>query len=139
MECIKSSNIAASVFGNESNITADLIKTLLDSAKTEKNADNSRYFEAELLFIIELTIALFLFCKEEKELGKFILQKVFQLSHTKGLTKRTVRRMLTYKILLISLCADQTEYLSKLINDELLKKGDIFTQKFLQLIKVRNF
>ncbi|AJU44244.1 Gea2p [Saccharomyces cerevisiae YJM1242] len=139
MECIKSSNIAASVFGNESNITADLIKTLLDSAKTEKNADNSRYFEAELLFIIELTIALFLFCKEEKELGKFILQKVFQLSHTKGLTKRTVRRMLTYKILLISLCADQTEYLSKLINDELLKKGDIFTQKLFATNQGKEF
>ena len=93
IECIKSSNIAASVFGNESNITIDLIKTLLESAKTEKDEDNSRYFEAELLFIIELTIALFLFCKEERELGKFILQKVFQFSHTKGLTKRTVRRL----------------------------------------------
>ena len=29
MECIKSSNIAASVFGNESNITVDLIRTCL--------------------------------------------------------------------------------------------------------------
>lgn len=81
MECIKSSNIAASVFGNESNITADLIKTLLDSAKTEKNADNSRYFEAELLFIIELTIALFLFCKEEKELESSYFKSFPTFSH----------------------------------------------------------
>ncbi|CAI4059989.1 hypothetical protein SKDZ_05G0460 [Saccharomyces kudriavzevii ZP591] len=139
MECINSSNIAASVFGNESNITVDLIKSLLESAKTEKNADNSRYFEAELLFITELTIALFLFCKQERELGNFILQKVFQLSHTKGLTKRAVRRMLTYKVLLISLCVDQTEYLSKLINDELLKKGEIFTQKFFATNQGKEF
>lgn len=129
-QCIKSSNIPSSVFGNEVNITADLVKTLLGAIKTKKTTENGRYFESEILFLVELSVALFLFCKDEKELGRFILQKVSAISGVSSLSKGTIRRLMAYKLLLISVVDEQETLLLKLINEELLGKNEIFNKQY---------
>ncbi|AQZ15483.1 GEA2 (YEL022W) and GEA1 (YJR031C) [Zygosaccharomyces parabailii] len=130
MNCIKSSNIPSSIFGNEVNITQELIRTLLNSIESRKTAENSRYFEAEMLFIVELCVGLFLFCKDEKKLGNDVLRKVSEVSMVSGLSKRCIRRLTAYILLLISVVDEQQERLHKLINGEFLKKNEVFTQKY---------
>lgn len=130
LECVKSSNIPGSIFGNEALLQPALAKTLINSIKLQKTPDNSRYFEAEFLFLIELSIALISFFKDEKELGVVLLDKLFELSNMTGITKRTVRRLITYKLLLISVIDGQEEKLDKLINEELLAKNEVYTRKY---------
>lgn len=130
MGCVKSSNIPSSLFGNESNITEELISTLLNSIELKKSPENARYFEAEILFISELCVALFLFCKDEKKLGSHVLNKISEVSKVPGLSKRCIRRLTAYTLLLISVVDEQQEILHKLINEEFLKKNEVFTQKY---------
>ncbi|CAB4252760.1 similar to Saccharomyces cerevisiae YEL022W GEA2 Guanine nucleotide exchange factor for ADP ribosylation factors (ARFs) [Maudiozyma barnettii] len=130
VECIQSSNVAGSIFGNENLLQPTLIKTLIGAIKPQKTAENGRYFEAEMLFLTELSIALILFCKDEKKSGVIMLNKLFEFSKTSGITKRTVRRSVTYKLLLISVIEGQEEKLNILINDELLGKNEIYTRKY---------
>ncbi|AQZ18685.1 GEA2 (YEL022W) and GEA1 (YJR031C) [Zygosaccharomyces parabailii] len=130
MNCVKSSNIPSSIFGNEVNITQELIRTLLSSIESKKTTENSRYFEAEMLFIVELCVGLFLFCKDEKKLGNDVLRKVSEVSMVSGLSKRCIRRLTAYILLLISVVDEQQERLHKLINEEFLKKNEVFTQKY---------
>lgn len=130
IDCIKSSNIPSSVFGNEKNITEGLIRMLLHSIKLKKTPENSRFFEQEMLFIVELCVALFLFCKDEKKLGDHVLYKINELSKVAGLSKRCIRRLMAYNLLLISVVDEQQEMLHRLINEEFLKKNEVFTQKY---------
>ncbi|SMN22170.1 similar to Saccharomyces cerevisiae YEL022W GEA2 Guanine nucleotide exchange factor for ADP ribosylation factors (ARFs) [Maudiozyma saulgeensis] len=130
VDCIQSSNVAGSIFGNENLLRPALIKSLIGAIKPQKTAENGRYFEAEMLFLTELSIALILFCKDEKKSGVFMLNKLFEFSKTSGITKRTVRRLVTYKLLLISVIEGQEEKLNVLINDELLGKNEIYTRKY---------
>lgn len=129
-DCIKSSNIPSSIFGNEQNITEELIRMLLQAIKVKKTPENSRYFEPEMLFIVELCVALFLFCKDKKTLGNHVLYKVNEISKVSGLSKRCIRRLLAYNLLLISVVDEQQNMLHNLINNEFLKKNEIFTQKY---------
>ncbi|KAG0655379.1 GDP/GTP exchange factor for ARF [Maudiozyma exigua] len=130
LECIQSSNVAGSIFGNEYLLKPVFIKALIGSIKPNKTSENARYFEAEMLFLCELSIALILFCKDEKKSGVVMLNKLFEFSKTSGITKRTVRRLITYKLLLISVIEGQESKLDILINDELLGKNEIYTRKY---------
>lgn len=129
-DCIRSSTIPSSIFGNEQNITEELIRMLLHSIKLKKTPENSRFFEPEMLFIVELCVALFLFCKDKPTLGSDILNKISEISKIPGLSKRCVRRLMAYNLLLISVVDEGQNMLLKLINDEFLKKNEIFTQKY---------
>ncbi|CAL9734932.1 ARF guanine-nucleotide exchange factor 2 [Monosporozyma servazzii] len=129
-DCINNSNVAVSLVGNENIIVAGLINTLMESLNIEKNDDNSRYFEAELLFLVELIVALILFCKDEKELNNLILDKLASLTKLGGVTKRTIRRLLTYEILLISIVDGQEDRITNLIKDQLLGMTEIFNEKY---------
>lgn len=129
-DCIKSSNIPSSIFGNEQNITEELIIMLLQAIKLKKTPENSRFFEPEMLFIVELGVALFLFCKDKKTLGKHVLYKINEISKVSGLSKRCIRRLMAYNLLLISVVDEQQDVLHNLINNEFLKKNEIFTQKY---------
>lgn len=130
LDCVQSSNIAGSIFGNENLLQPALIKTLMSAIKPQRNAENNRYFEPELLFLIELSIALILFCKDEKKSGIVMLEKLFEFSKMSGITKRTVRRLITYKLLLISVIDGQEARLDQLINEELLAKNEVYTRKY---------
>lgn len=130
LDCINNSNVATSLVGNENIIVAGLINTLMESLNVEKNDDNSRYFEAELLFLVELIVALILFCKDGKELSNAMLDKLTELSKLGGVTKRTIRRLLTYEILLISIIDGQEDRITTLIKDQLLGMTEIFNEKY---------
>ena len=130
LDCIQSSNVAGSIFGNENLLNPVLIKTLMSSIKPQRNAENNRYFEPELLFLVEVSIALILFCKDEKQSGVAMLDKLFEFSKMSGITKRTVRRLITYKLLLISVIEGQESRLDQLINEELLAKNEVYTRKY---------
>lgn len=129
-DCINNSSVATSIVGNENIITVGLIKTLMESLTIEKTDDNSRYFEAELLFLVELIVALVLFCKDEKDLNNAILDKLTELTRLSGVTKRTIRRLLTYETLLISVIDGQEERITTLIKDQLLGMTEIFNEKY---------
>lgn len=130
LECINKSNVATSIIGNENIITAGLIKSLLESLNEKKDENNVKYFEAELLFITELIVALILFCKNEKELSNIILDKLRTMIMMSGVTKRTIRRLLMYEILLISVINGQENRISTLIKDQLLGMPEIFNEKY---------
>lgn len=128
--CITNSNVATSIVGNQNIISTGLIKALLNAIDTKKTDDNSRYFEAELLFLNEVIVALILFCKDEKELSNTILDKLTELTKLSGVTKKTIRRLLTYETLLISVFDGQEDRITTLINDQLLGMTDIFNEKY---------
>lgn len=130
LECVKSSNVPSSIFGNENNVNGELVSYLLDCLKTDRNEENSRFFEAELLFIMELAVSLFLFCKGEKAVGTLVLEKLVALSQIEKASKSFVRRILAYKILVISVLDKQEEILLELINHELLAKNEVYDELF---------
>lgn len=127
--CIKSCNIASSLFGNESNITPELIRKLLESVSTTKTTENSSYFESEILFFSELVVGLFLFCKD-KETGHFVIEKLFEFGRIKDLSKRCCRRIMTYKVLMLSILEVEQVFLLKIIQDDFLAKPEIFGEKY---------
>ncbi|CCF59695.1 hypothetical protein KAFR_0H02860 [Kazachstania africana CBS 2517] len=132
LDCIASSKATSSIFGNVNIITPTLVRLLITSINVNKTAENSRFFEAEILFIIEISVALLL-VKNDKELSLVVLEKLCELTEMTGVTKRTIRRLVTYKLLLISVIKGQEEKLHYFINEELLLKNEIFNQKFFAL------
>lgn len=131
MECIKTANISASLFGNDKNVNDTLIKLLLEHIKTEVNDDNKRFFEPELLFLMELSVSLFLFCKNDAVLGKFLLDKLSSICQNVSLSKNVIVRIISYKILIISIL-ENPEYVVKLINEQLLTKNEVFDNSFFK-------
>lgn len=129
-QCVKSCNIASSLFGNEKNITSTLVEVLLDSIKLEKNAENERFFEPEILFLIEISVSLLLFCKDNRKLGKQVIKKVTDVSQSGSLSKTGLRRLMAYKLLLVSVTDEQENLLLQIINEELLGKNEMFTQQY---------
>ncbi|QLG71334.1 hypothetical protein HG535_0B03740 [Zygotorulaspora mrakii] len=130
LQCIKSCNIASSLFGNKFNVNPALVNTLLNSIKVEKSVENERFYESEILFLIELSVSLFLFCKNEKELGQLVLNKIYEVSQSGSLSKQSIRRLMAYKLLLISVMEKEEKNLLQLINDELLGKNEVFTHQY---------
>ncbi|CCK71569.1 Arf family guanine nucleotide exchange factor GEA2 KNAG_0H01550 [Huiozyma naganishii CBS 8797] len=130
LSCVENSKVTSSIFGNERIMTSTLAKSLIDSIDVKKTDENARFFEAELLFLVESAVALVLVCKDEKELPQLVLDKLFELSELSGVTRRTNRRLLTYELLLISVSDFSKENVSFLINDQLLNKTDIFNEKY---------
>lgn len=129
-QCIASSNIASSVFANEANVTTDLIKTSLSSIKLDKTTENSRFFESEMLFLVELSVALHFLYKPQEEVASIILEKISNLSQNAALSKATLGRLMAYRLLLFSAVSNKEAELLELINKDLLQKNEIFTQKF---------
>lgn len=129
LECIRTSHVASSIFGNERNVTGNLVNTLLECLSLEKTEENSRFYESEILFIMELCVASFLFCKDDKDVGKAVLTKLISLSHLQGTSKLFVRRVLAYKMLLVSILEERAALL-ELVNEDLLAKEDIYNQHF---------
>ncbi|KAM3160202.1 ARF guanine-nucleotide exchange factor 2 [Lachancea thermotolerans] len=129
MECIRSSHISSSIFGNEINVMSMLISVLLNSIPMKKNAENFRYFEPEVLFLMELALASYLFCKHDKEVGKAVLAKLSEIGLIGGSFKGFKRRILAYKLLLVSVL-EEPNAITKLINEDLLAENEIYDQKF---------
>lgn len=129
-QCITSSEVVPSVFRNESNVTADLVKILLNAIKKDKSPENSRYFECEMLFLVELSVALFDTYELGEEVGSTVLDKVTELSHSATLSKVAVMRLTSYRILLLSAVGNNYPSLLGLINEDLLGKNEVFTQKY---------
>ena len=130
LECINNCNVATSIIGNESIITPGFIKSLIGSLNDKKDENNSKYFESELLFLTELIVALILFCKDERELSNTILDELRKMIKMSGVTKRTIRRLLMYEILLISVIKGQEDRISTLIKNQLLGMPEIFNEKY---------
>ena len=131
MECIKASNVAGSLFGNDKNVSSTLINVLLNHIKTEVNDDNKRFFEPELLFLMELSVSLFLFSKDDKATGKALLDKISAICETVLLSKPAAVRLVSYSLLIISVLEDQ-DYLLKVINSQLLAKNEVFDDAVLK-------
>lgn len=129
-DCIQTTNIPSAIFGNEAIMTPSMVKAIIGSIKVKKNEENSKYFEAEFLFLVEVSVALFLLCKNNEEVGIALADKVAELQNLTGITKGSVRRLLAYKLLLLSVLQGQEERLGSLINDELLAKSEIFSKKY---------
>ncbi|CUS20956.1 LAQU0S02e02234g1_1 [Lachancea quebecensis] len=129
MECIRSSHISSSIFGNETNVMSTLISVLLKNIPMKKDAENSRYFESEVLFLMELALASYLFCKNDKEVGKAVLTKLSEIGLIDGSFKGFKRRILAYKLLLVSVL-EEPAAITKLINEDLLSENEVYDQKF---------
>ncbi|CDO95118.1 unnamed protein product [Kluyveromyces dobzhanskii CBS 2104] len=125
MECIKTGNIAASLFGNDKNVNGTLINSLLGHIKREVNDDNKRFFDSELLFLLELSVSLYLFCKDDTKTGKTILNTLSSICKDVSLPKNLAVRIISYRLLMISILEDP-EYLLELINEQLLTQNEIF-------------
>lgn len=129
-QCIASSNIAASLFGNEANITEDFVKALLDSIKSEKSSDNNRYFESEMLFLVESSISVQCIYELSEDIAVLILEKVSELSQIAALSKASLGRLLVWRLFLFSRVSKQRTELLELINKDLLEKNEIYTPTF---------
>lgn len=130
-ECVKNCGIPSSLFGNEKNITPILMRKLLGSVDLEKNSENSSYFESQILFMSELVVGLFLFSKDDKETGEYIVKTLFEFSELADLSKRCVRRLMTYKVLLLSILEVDPKYLDKIVSEDFLKNEVAFGEKYL--------
>lgn len=129
-ECVKTCNIPAALFGNEVNLSSDVIRALLKSLNMQKTSENAKHFEPELLFLTELTISLYLFCKNEQALGNEIFLKLTEVSKIATLSKMAIHRLAIYKLLLISLLKDGEQHLPALLNDDLEHDNSYFDESF---------
>ncbi|SCV03275.1 LAMI_0H06854g1_1 [Lachancea mirantina] len=137
-ECIRTCRVPSSIFGNEYNVNAALVSSLLDSIQVEKTDENGRYFEAEILFLCELAVASFLFCKDQEKIGQLVLKKLFDLTFLDGASKVFVRRLLAYKALLISILQEK-ECLIRLVNEEVLVLNEVYDQTYWSSDQGREF
>lgn len=130
LECVQSVNLTLSIFSNESYFTPTIIRLFLNSIQVEKTEENSRFFEPKILFLIEISVALYLFCKEENALGNDIVNCISKLSEVDGISRQGIRRLTSYQLLLLSVLDENGKLLKKIINDEILTKNEIFKPSF---------
>ncbi|CCE62068.1 hypothetical protein TPHA_0B03960 [Tetrapisispora phaffii CBS 4417] len=130
LECIKKINVTMSVFGIGAQFTPEFIELILKSIKTEITEANKSYFETEALFLIEITIALYLHCKDISKLGDKILDSVKSLSESEHITKKGLRRLVSYKLLLLSILMNKGDVLKETIDKNLLQQNEIFNDTF---------
>lgn len=78
---------------------------------------------------MELALASYLFCKHDKEVGKAVLAKLSEIGLIGGSFKGFKRRILAYKLLLVSVL-EEPNAITKLINEDLLAENEIYDQKF---------
>lgn len=130
IQCIASSDVASSVFRNEKNITSNLVKVLLSSIKNDKSSENGRFFESEMLFLIELSVALLHIHHLDQEVTSILLNQVTALSQLATLSKAAVMRLASYRMLLFSAVDECHSPLLELINNDLVGKNEVFTQKY---------
>ncbi|SCU91344.1 LAME_0E12134g1_1 [Lachancea meyersii CBS 8951] len=129
LECIKSSRVTSSIFGNENNVMGPLVSVLLKSVPMQPSSENSRYFESEILFIMELALASYLFCKDNKDVGRAVLSKLKDISALKDGTKAFKQRISAYKLLLVSVL-DEPQAITDLINNDVLAEKEIYNSEF---------
>ncbi|CEP62255.1 Arf family guanine nucleotide exchange factor GEA2 LALA0_S05e01354g [Lachancea lanzarotensis] len=128
-ECVKSSRVTSSIFGNENNVKGPLVLALLEFVPMKISSDNNRYFEAEILFVLELAVASYLFCKDKKNIGKAVLSKLVEVSKLKDRSKAFKRRISSYKLLLVSVL-DEPHAITSLINNDVLEENAVYGPDF---------
>ncbi|SCU99179.1 LADA_0H18052g1_1 [Lachancea dasiensis] len=130
IECIRTCNVPSSVFGNEANVSGLLVSVLLKFVQVGRTSENSRYFDAEILFLMEIALASYLFCKDNKDVGRQVLAKLGELTNLEGISKSFKRRISAYKLLLVSILEDPPA-ITKLINEDLLAENEVYDEEFL--------
>ncbi|SCV05001.1 LANO_0G16314g1_1 [Lachancea nothofagi CBS 11611] len=130
MECIRSSRVTSSIFGNENNVMGKLVSLLMNYVPTTRTPENTRFFEAEILFIMELGLASYLFCKDNKDIGRAVLVKLVDITTLENVSKSFKRRVSAYKLLLVSVLEDP-QAITKLINEDLLVENEVYNTEFL--------
>ncbi|SCU98203.1 LAFA_0G16292g1_1 [Lachancea sp. 'fantastica'] len=128
-ECVKSSRVTSSIFGNEKNVRGSLVSALLEAIPKKISSENNRYFEAEILFILELAVASCLFCKDKMDIGKAVLSKLADAASLENRSKAFKRRVSSYKLLLASVL-DEPRAITSLINDNVLADDAVYGPDF---------
>ncbi|EDO16822.1 hypothetical protein Kpol_1056p23 [Vanderwaltozyma polyspora DSM 70294] len=129
-DCIKNSDITLSLFGNEASITPDLIKLFIEAIPEEKTSNNERYFEAQILFLVEISVTLFFYCKNENEFGDFLFQTIVKKSQTPNLKDVVIRRLTNYSFILLSVLDNKEEILIDLLENQITAKKEVFSNEY---------
>ncbi|AET37598.1 Arf family guanine nucleotide exchange factor GEA2 Ecym_1365 [Eremothecium cymbalariae DBVPG len=129
LECILNSKFIISTFRNKQNLNPDIIRLLLDSLKMEYNSENSRFFESEILFMVELAVYLFHIYNHDEEYGSLLLNKLDAVCDIRGVSKDFFQRLLIYKIFIITKLRKHSQLLG-LIKSELLFKNELYDSAF---------
>ncbi|CCE66046.1 hypothetical protein TPHA_0O00770 [Tetrapisispora phaffii CBS 4417] len=132
MNCLQISKIKTSLFGNGTNLTTDVIDYFLDAIPEKKTRENARFYEAELLFITEISVALFSLGKNGEQFSDSLLHRLTDLRSRKDISKKTVCRLTQYVLILLSIMDNKTDYLVELLSKEIGGHPDVFDNDFFQ-------
>lgn len=134
-ECIKMINFTQDIWSNKTLFTSkDILRFLEDYIPSKKNTHNYKYFEDEILFIIELSMSLMIDNNWTTEVGPQIYAKVLELAEREGLTKKYYRRLMVYKLLLIDLLnkSDDEVLIEKVLEENIIKDNEVFNKSFFE-------
>ncbi|AMD20613.1 HDL131Wp [Eremothecium sinecaudum] len=129
LECITSSNLASSVFINERNLTSGLLSSLLNSMNKKKTSENARFFEEEILFLMEIGLQIYFRSDCDAEIGKLLMEELTSLFDVNGVSNTYLHRLTVYKLFLLS-SVKMTDCLLDLIKDGLLFKNEVYDKNF---------
>ncbi|AEY96928.1 FAEL061Wp [Eremothecium gossypii FDAG1] len=130
METIENSQLISSILGASQETEAELISHILGAVKLEKNGDNSRFFEQEILFLCELAISMLVRC-QNKSTGRQILTQLKIFAEINGISKAFRQRLLSYNIFVIKQL-ETPEAIISLIDKEMLFNNEIYDSEFFE-------
>lgn len=126
-DCIKMINFKKYIWANDTIVTPKNIIDLFNRhILMERNVTNFKYFEERIICIIELSINLMLQYDWIGEIGYKLFNKLSALYEIENLSKSYYRRLMVYKVLVISLLNEE-KLLSKLVEKEIIVSNEIFT------------
>lgn len=129
--CVSGIDFTESIFKNKNLVTSNFVEVLLESIHISRSLENERFFEHELLFLIETSIFMTMFHKLDNTLYQIIFEKVNSiLNDVDILSKDTVRRLASYKLILLPNLDNSAGLLIEFINQCLLKQNEIFTEDY---------
>lgn len=130
-DCIKMINFKKYIWSNGTIMTVNNIIDLFSNhIPMERTVVNFKYFEEKIIFMVELSINLMLQYDWIGEVGCKIFNKLVALYQIESLSKSYYRRIMVYKVLIVSLL-NEGKYLTKIVENEIIKSNEIFTVKYL--------
>ncbi|CCK71837.1 Arf family guanine nucleotide exchange factor GEA1 KNAG_0I00460 [Huiozyma naganishii CBS 8797] len=131
LDCIKLINFNSAVWNNKYIVTGDtLLQVISLHFPKKQTVFNFRYFEHELLFLVELMIDLMVKHDQVERVSFTLYEKVCSLYKTEGMKRATYRRLMNYRVILLSITPNLQE--TKLVSEEILQSNELYSKKYFE-------
>lgn len=134
-DCVRMIDFKKNIWSNKTLFTfKDVIRFIDDYMPIKQNTHNYKYFEDEILFIVELSIDLMIENNWINELGRTIYNKILELTGKENLTKKYYRRLMIYRLILIELLDEENkkDIIETIVEEDIIKDNELFNKTFFE-------